>query len=242
MTPAPGMPLAELQATLATLKGQCPQFDPPRLRGVESLLEKAQQQRPSVQAPLLRRAASMLADYRRDCEQFSEQPSRLAGVLATHRQQLATRRSGAASALRALQAQLNRDTPDDATSDEASSPISALLRQQEFSLLGASQSHAPDKATSEPPKELRALRQLRSRQRHQDIEQRIDQAIQNAPQDPGPLNPQMLAIRSLTNMRERSPAYLKQFVGYLDTLLWLEAQLPGEESGKAGKGKRRKAR
>ena len=108
--------------------------------------------------------------------------------------------------------------------------------------MGAPQSHAPDKATSEPPKELRALRQLRSRQRHQDIEQRIDQAIQNAPQDPGPLNPQMLAIRSLTNMRERSPAYLKQFVGYLDTLLWLEAQLPGEESGKAGKGKRRKAR
>lgn len=235
MTPAPGMPLAELQATLATLQGQCPQFDPPRLRGVESLLERAQQQRPSVQAPLLRRAASMLADYRRDCEQFSEQPSRLAGVLAT-------RRSGAASALRALQAQLNRDTPDDAASDEASSPISALLRQQEFSLLGASQSHTPDNATSEPPKELRALRQLRSRQRHQDIEQRIDQAIQNAPQDPGPLNPQMLAIRSLTNMRERSPAYLKQFVGYLDTLLWLEAQLPGEETGKAGKGKRRKAR
>jgi len=235
VTPAPGMPLAELQATLATLQGQCPQFDPPRLRGVESLLERAQQQRPSVQAPLLRRAASMLADYRRDCEQFSEQPSRLAGVLAT-------RRSGAASALRALQAQLNRDTPDDAASDEASSPISALLRQQEFSLLGASQSHTPDNATSEPPKELRALRQLRSRQRHQDIEQRIDQAIQNAPQDPGPLNPQMLAIRSLTNMRERSPAYLKQFVGYLDTLLWLEAQLPGEETGKAGKGKRRKAR
>ncbi|WP_154653885.1 DUF2894 domain-containing protein [Spongiibacter marinus] len=242
MTPAPGMPLAELQATLAALQGQSPQFDPPRLRGVESLLERAQQQRPSVQAPLLRRAASMLADYRRDCEQFSEQPSRLAGVLATHRQQLATRRSGAASALRALQAELNRDTPDDAASDEASSPISALLRQQEFSLLGASQSHAPDNATSEPPKELRALRQLRSRQRHQDIEQRIDQAIQNAPQDPGPLNPQMLAIRSLTNMRERSPAYLKQFVGYLDTLLWLEAQLPGEETSKAGKGKRRKAR
>ena len=242
MTPVPGTPLAELQATLATLQGQCPQFDPPRLRGVESLLERAQQQRPSVQAPLLRRAASMLADYRRDCEQFSEQPSRLAGVLASHRQQLATRRSGAASALRALQAQLNRDAPDDAPSDEASSPISALLRQQEFSLLGASPSHAPDNATSEPPKELRALRQLRSRQRHQDIEQRIDQAIQNAPQDPGPLNPQMLAIRSLTNMRERSPTYLKQFVGYLDTLLWLEAQLPGEESGKAGKGKRRKAR
>ena len=242
MIPAPGMPLTELQATLAALQGQCPQFDPPRLRGVETLLERAQQQRPSVQAPLLRRAASMLADYRRDCEQFSEQPSRLAGVLATHRQQLATRRSGAASALRALQAELNRDTPGDAGSDEASSPISALLRQQEFSLLGACRSHAPDNATSEPPKELRALRQLRSRQRHQDIEQRIDQAIQNAPQDPGPLNPQMLAIRSLTNMRERSPAYLKQFVGYLDTLLWLEAQLPGEESGKAGKGKRRKAR
>ena len=43
----------------------------------------------------------------------------------------------------------------------------------------------------------------------------------------------MLAIRALTNMRERSPAYLKQFVGYLDTLMWLEAQSATDDSGKA---------
>ena len=42
------------------------------------------------------------------------------------------------------------------------------------------------------------------------------------PQNPGPLNPQMLAIKSLSTMRELSPDYLNRFVSYVDTLLWLE--------------------
>lgn len=235
-------PLPTLQETLAVLKADYPHYDPPRLHGAEQLLLRAVNQRPAAQTPLLKRAAAMLADYRRDCENAGVEHRRVLASLSARRQQLAQRRSGAASALRVLQRELNRDTSTPTTGDsERRSPISALLRQQEFSLLGETTTPA-ETEHNQPPRELRALRLLRSRQRHQDIEQRIDQAIQNAPEDPGPLNPQMLAIRALTNMRERSPAYLKQFVGYLDTLMWLDAQSPSDDSGKpkARKQSRRK--
>jgi hypothetical protein len=203
------MPLPALKETLAVLQADYPHVDPPRLHGIAQLLARAEQQRPAVQAILLRRAAGMLENYQRGCQQGGGE-SRLATIVSARRQQLTQRRCGAAVALRALQHELNRETGTPAETRESVSPISA-----------------------NPPRELRALRLLRSRQRHQDIEQRIDQAIQNAPEDPGPLNPQMLAIRALTNMRERSPAYLKQFVGYLDTLMWLEAQSATDDSGKA---------
>ena len=237
-------PLPTLQKTLADLKAAHPHYDPPRLHGAEQLLARAEQQRPAVQAPLLRRAAALLNDYQQACENSGDGESRLATIVSTRRQQLAQRRSGAASALRALQRELNSETVTPSESAESTSPISALLRQQELSLLGGMDDSNAESRSSEPPRELRALRLLRSRQRHQDIEQRIDQAIQNAPEDPGPLNPQMLAIRALSNMRERSPAYLKQFVGYLDTLMWLDAQSQGDDSGKtkARKQSRRKAR
>lgn len=74
------------------------------------------------------------------------------------------------------------------------------------------------------PRELRALGQLRRHQWQRDIELRIHQAMDNAPEDPGPLNPRMLALRSLSAAGERSPAYLRHIVAYLDTLVWLEAQ------------------
>lgn len=50
----------------------------------------------------------------------------------------------------------------------------------------------------------------------------VSDAIRNLPENPGPLNSQMLITRSLIILRDVSPDYLKQFVSYVDTLLWLE--------------------
>ncbi|GAB3310169.1 DUF2894 domain-containing protein [Haliea atlantica] len=74
------------------------------------------------------------------------------------------------------------------------------------------------------PRELQALGLLRQHQWQRDIADRIARAIDSAPEDPGPLNPRMLAIRSLTAMGERSPEYQRRFVAWLDTLVWLEEQ------------------
>ncbi len=50
----------------------------------------------------------------------------------------------------------------------------------------------------------------------------VQQAIADAPEEPGPLNPHMLTIRSLTLMQEFSPKYLERFVSYVDSVHWLE--------------------
>ena len=157
------MPLPALKETLAVLQADYPHVDPPRLHGIAQLLARAEQQRPAVQAPLLRRASALLNDYRQACENSGEGESRLATIVSTRRQQLAQRRSGAASALRALQRQLNSETVTPSESAESRSPISALLRQQELSLLGGVADSNTEPRSSEPPRELRALRLLRSR-------------------------------------------------------------------------------
>lgn len=72
------------------------------------------------------------------------------------------------------------------------------------------------------------LRPLRSMKRHHELTRRfnIDQiiarAINDSPQNPGPHNPQMLAIDALTQMRDLSPKYLRRFASYIDTLSWLD--------------------
>lgn len=240
--------LPALQQALRQLQAEHPRYDAPCLTGVEGLLTRAVGQRPAVQAVLLRRVDALLSAYQQNSQAAENEQTRQAQTLAARRQQLSQRRSGAASALRALQVELNREHRDDtAVVSDGASPISALLRQQELALLGQpsdkqEQQTAPKQF--EPPRELRALRKLQSRRRHQNIEQRIEQAIRNAPQDPGPLNPQMLAIRALSHLRDRSPAYLKQWIGYLDTLMWLESQTASDDSGKAKTRKptRRKSR
>jgi len=50
----------------------------------------------------------------------------------------------------------------------------------------------------------------------------VTRAIREGPKNAGPLNQQMLAIRSLTTMRKLSPQYLNRFISYIDTLFWLE--------------------
>lgn len=70
--------------------------------------------------------------------------------------------------------------------------------------------------------ELESTRRLRDSLARINADKLLALALKDAPDNPGPLNPEMLAIRSLTVMREISPAYLGRFVPYIDTLLWLE--------------------
>jgi hypothetical protein len=83
-----------------------------------------------------------------------------------------------------------------------------------------------------------ALRSTQKMQRHmqeRSLERRVELALAEAPESPGPLNPQMLAIKALSNMRDLSPDYLSRFVAYLDTLFWLEQADGGTASQKNDK-------
>lgn len=73
-----------------------------------------------------------------------------------------------------------------------------------------------------PRCELRSLRHFRNTWSQRSAERQVAQAVERAPANAGPLNSHMLVLRSLSAMRDMSPAYLNRFVSYADTLLRLE--------------------
>lgn len=98
---------------------------------------------------------------------------------------------------------------------------------------------------AETPPEANAQNQgfaeLQSRRAFLSMQQRtfanhiVQQAIEQGPENPGPLNPQQLAINALKNMRDLSPAYLSRYVSYVDSLFALEHI--GKQLAKANKSK-----
>ena len=94
-----------------------------------------------------------------------------------------------------------------------------ILRQQENDVITAMSESA---AVTNKVSELKSVRHFRQSLEKISIDKLVARAMKEVPEDAGPLNPQMLVIRSLTTMRELSPQYLNRFVSYMDTLLWLE--------------------
>ncbi|MCO5399423.1 DUF2894 domain-containing protein [Ralstonia soli] len=60
-------------------------------------------------------------------------------------------------------------------------------------------------------------------------EKQVRQSVDQVPTNAGPLNSQSLVHRSLALMRQVSPEYLRQFLGYVDALSWLE-QMGGDSA------------
>lgn len=69
---------------------------------------------------------------------------------------------------------------------------------------------------------MQSMKHFRESMKHVAIDKIIARALTEGPENPGPLNPQMLAIKSLTQMRNLSPMYLRRFAAYIETMLWLE--------------------
>ena len=64
------------------------------------------------------------------------------------------------------------------------------------------------------------------------VQKQVTQAIAQAPQNAGPINSHMLVLRSLGLMRDLSPDYLNRFMGYVDTLLFLDSPATGKATPK----------
>ena len=73
------------------------------------------------------------------------------------------------------------------------------------------------------------------------VQRQVTQAIAQAPQNAGPINSHMLALRSLGLMRDASQDYLNRFMTYVDTLLCLDEaahqKLPTKKQAQAVKTK-----
>ena len=98
------------------------------------------------------------------------------------------------------------------------SPLSALLRD-----MSAPSAERPLSPGGHGRMDKPHIVQFRQQLGKISVQKQVTQAIAQAPQNAGPINSHMLVLRSLGLMRDLSPDYLHRFMGYVDTLLFLDA-------------------
>ena len=210
---------AELAATIASLlEHGADSFDPIRFRYIESMIKRAGEQRKLVAQVIEKKVRKALDDYQNDAAKCKE-TSQNQGVEI----------SEARAELIALTQHLDQGkSHDDDGVNEGS--FTNILRQQESDVV---QSFAGT-ATGQR-REPNAIRLYRESWAKQNSDRLVVQSVKSGPEDPGPLNSQMLVIHSLSTMRGLSPDYLNRFVAYVDTLLWLEQAGNDIQSSKSKK-------
>jgi hypothetical protein len=72
------------------------------------------------------------------------------------------------------------------------------------------------------PSEMKSLRRFREAWSKIAAQDQVDKAIGRGPENAGPLNSHLLALRSLRLMRDLSPDYLQRFLVHLEALQWLD--------------------
>jgi hypothetical protein len=175
-------------------------LDPLRWHYLERLQARAQAQPMAVQRVLEVRLALALAEYQNRFAQ-AQQPAPVGDTCD----------AGAAE---------GRPAP----APPAATPLGALLH----TLAQQAAGHAPEGGAALAQEsalgrsELKSVRQFRSTWSKLSADKQLNQALDQAPKNAGPLNSHMLVLRSLALMRDMAPDYFNRFISYADTLLSLE--------------------
>lgn len=231
--------LAALEEGLAALKAVGgDHFDAVQFRFIESMTEKASARSEPVASIVANKALAALTKYRSalECERHH---------VSTMVQEVSARHPAAGAELQALfdshgfsaakrlatsleyraaetplATLLKILEPESQTTGETSlrGPMSANLVAQENRLVAADRSEP----AALPATELKSAQYFRELRQQRVAHDRVSRALEEAPEESGPLNPQKLVIRSMLAMRALSPDYLARFVSCVDTLFWLE--------------------
>lgn len=126
------------------------------------------------------------------------------------------------TAVAQLQARLaapqNPNTLPASSTASRSSPLTAMLQD-----MAAPSAERPLSPSGQGRMDNPRVAQFRQQLGKISVQKQVTQAIAQAPQNAGPINSHMLVLRSLGLMRDLSPDYLNRFMGYVDTLLFLDA-------------------
>lgn len=191
-----------------------------RLQLAELLLERAASARDSVAALLNQKAEALLAEAEQtqatepveSAIAAEEKPSPLAQLLEDFR----------------------------STDDNNEAPVSELdkkIQEQNARWLAAAEPPISVQAKPETERGLRAARQLKHQQGRNARRSKVQFALDSRPDDPGPLNPQMLAVQILSQIQSVSPGYLEHLVTYMETLAVLDqkSSAKGKKTTRAAK-------
>ena len=126
------------------------------------------------------------------------------------------------TAVAQLQARLaapqNPNTLPASSTASRSSPLTALLQD-----MAAPSAERPLSPSGHGRMDKPHIVQFRQQLGKISVQKQVTQAIAQAPQNAGPINSHMLVLRSLGLMRDLSPDYLNRFMGYVDTLFFLDS-------------------
>lgn len=208
-----------LQQQLDTLSKQWPDSELPlSLRTARALLQRARQEREPVAERLLQRA--------QQCLESVEPPTKKSS-------QILAPNTGLTELVSALQ--------QDSAQSQAPvlSKLEQQIEEQTTKLLGED---APSVTTEEHHESdhggLRAAQKFeRTRQRHAK-RKTVAIALERRPENPGPLNPHMLAVKILSEVQDVSPAYLERYVTFVDALVSLDAGIKTWSKKSASQKKR----
>lgn len=144
-----------------------------------------------------------------------------------------------ARALADFNERLDRSEPEGVTTQLEAQPHSSPLAE----LLAHIGRHSPTSSVA-PQGELKAMAYFRNTWSRLSVDRQLSRSIAQAPENAGPLNSEFLLLQALKAMRDISPEYLRQFMTYADTLLWLDqaeaARAPARKA--AARGEREKKR
>ena len=129
------------------------------------------------------------------------------------------------AALDTLAQRLNDLAPSAPTPVPRSAPtpaLAALTHERERLQRAQAPSSTPWSAPSSPSPDSPRVRQVRRQLGRMRVQKQLSQALAQAPHNAGPINSQMLVLRALALLRERSPDYLNRLMTEVDTLLCLE--------------------
>lgn len=240
-------------------------FDPVRFRYLQSMARRALHHNETVAAAIMLRAKPALEAFEADYKEANVSAATLALDTAAQGSKLAQLAQVLLeqhdyTALKKLQArsemkgqgfeqtlhrieQLLPEAGELAAQESNLANLQDYLHFQEEDLLSALLEDTNLDANENPrprekkQRELKSVRQYRESWLKESSVKLVSRAIEQSPDNPGPLNPDMLATQSLVALRSLSPSYLKRFIPFVETLLWLE-----KTNDKATNRKRKKAR
>jgi hypothetical protein len=211
--------------------------DPVRFCFIESMIHRSLEHRENVRDRLLKKAQLALDEYRATFAALITEPSGTAASAPPQREP-----SSVVLVLSSLRQVLAGDVIDNAVSGSGSSDtivdtvdntvdgravisFAEQLIQQEQLLLSGDKAQKNTHSTAPLPK-LKAGVAYQQFQHQQRVDHFIDSAFNETPETPGPLNPEILAIKLLRQINDLSPTYISRYVGYFETLQWLAQEAP----------------
>jgi hypothetical protein len=209
--------------------------DPVRFCFIESLIHRSLEHRENVRDRLLKKAQLALDEYRATFAALitepsgtppQREPSSVVLALSSLRQVLAgdvidntVNGSGSSGAI--VDTVGNIENIDG--NSVAISFADQLIQQEQLLLSG---DKAQKNTHSTPLPRLKAGVAYQQFQHQQRVDYFIDSAFNETPETPGPLNPEILAIKLLRQINDLSPTYISRYVGYFETLQWLAQEAP----------------